>query len=54
MLAFRYDTVDEITGVSGIFQSFHQPSTSIPAEVTKLTGITDAMVAGEVAGAAFL
>lgn len=46
MVKFRYSGSDEITGVSDIFQSFNEPSAPIPAEVTKLTGITDAMVAG--------
>jgi len=43
---FRYSDNNEITGVSDIFQSFNQPSTSIPADIVALTGITDAMVAG--------
>jgi len=43
---FRYDQNDTISGVSGIFQAFNQPSGPIPPEVTRLTGITDEMVAG--------
>jgi DNA polymerase-3 subunit epsilon len=43
---FRYAEGDVVTGVSAVFQSFNQPSGAIPPEVTRLTGITDAMVAG--------
>ena len=43
---FRYDQNDTISGVSSIFQAFNQPSGPIPPEVTRLTGITDEMVAG--------
>jgi len=43
---FSYSNIDEIIGVSEIFQSFNEPSAPIPAEITDLTGITDAMVAG--------
>ena len=43
---FRYSETDEITGVSGVFQSYNEPSIPIPASVTELTGITNEMVAG--------
>ena len=46
MVKFRYSEMDEVTGVSGIFQSFNEPSISIPTLVTDLTGITFEMVAG--------
>lgn len=46
MIKFRYSATDEITGVSGVFQSYNEPSIPIPALVTDLTGITNEMVAG--------
>lgn len=46
MVKFGYSGADEITHVLDVFQAFHQPSVRIPAEVTAITGITDAMVAG--------
>jgi DNA polymerase-3 subunit epsilon len=46
MIKFRYSETDEITGVSGVFQSYNEPSIPIPALVTDLTGITNEMVAG--------
>jgi DNA polymerase-3 subunit epsilon len=46
MVKFRYSETDEITGISGVFQSYNEPSVPIPALVTELTGITNDMVAG--------
>jgi DNA polymerase-3 subunit epsilon len=46
MVKFRYSETDEITGISGVFQSYNEPSIPIPALVTDLTGITSDMVAG--------
>jgi DNA polymerase-3 subunit epsilon len=46
MLKFRYSGRDEITGVSGTFQSFNKPATTIPPDVVELTGINDEMVKG--------
>ena len=54
MVKFRYADSDEITGVADTFQSFNEPSVPIPAEITELTGITDAMVAGHKIDAAAL
>jgi len=47
MVEFRYSHDGAVTGVSDIFKSFNQPSIPVPAEITKLTGITDAMVVGQ-------
>jgi DNA polymerase III subunit epsilon len=47
MVKFRYSNYDRVLGVSGIFQSFNQPSMPIPADIVELTGITDEMVVGQ-------
>jgi DNA polymerase-3 subunit epsilon len=52
MVKFRYGENGEITGVTDVFQAFNEPSIRIPPEITKLTGISDAMVAGHAIDAA--
>lgn len=47
MVPFFYSMNDEIVGVGEAFSALRQPTSPIPAEVTKLTGIDDAMVAGK-------
>ncbi|MDA9519760.1 DNA polymerase III subunit epsilon [Bradyrhizobium sp. CCBAU 11434] len=46
MVKFDYAHDGRIVGVRDVFSAFNEPSVPIPAEVTKITGITDEMVAG--------
>lgn len=46
-VAFTYDDAGMIGDVVGVFSALRQPSGLIPAEITRLTGITDEMVAGQ-------
>lgn len=46
MTRFHYSPDGRIHGIGESFQGFRQPSRSIPPEITAITGITDAMVAG--------
>lgn len=46
-IAFTFDERGIIGDVVGIYGGLREPSISIPAEITKLTGITDEMVAGQ-------
>lgn len=48
VIAFTFDRNGAIGDITGIYGGLLQPTVSIPAEITKLTGITDAMVAGQV------
>lgn len=47
MLPFFYSDDDEIIGIGTPFNELRQPTSPIPAEVTKLTGIDQDMVAGK-------
>lgn len=46
MAKFAYSAEDTIAGVLADFHGFQQPSRPIPMEVSRLTGITDEIVAG--------
>lgn len=46
MVPFAYSRAGRLLASGEPFQAFRQPSIPIPAEVTALTGIDDAMVAG--------
>lgn len=47
MIAFTYGVDGRIFEIGESFQCFQEPSAPIPEEIKKLTGITDAMVAGQ-------
>ncbi|WP_303832194.1 exonuclease domain-containing protein [Asticcacaulis taihuensis] len=46
-VSFTFNEAGEFGDVIGIYGGLQQPSVSIPAAITKLTGITDDMVAGQ-------
>lgn len=48
VIAFTFDERGAIGDVTGVYGGLQQPSVAIPAEITKLTGITDDMVAGQI------
>jgi DNA polymerase-3 subunit epsilon len=47
-VAFTYEDGGNIGDVVGVYSGLRQPSSPIPQEITRLTGITDAMVAGQI------
>ncbi|TZG32393.1 3'-5' exonuclease [Agrobacterium sp. B1(2019)] len=48
VVAFTFNDAGEIGDVTGIYGGLQQPTVPIPAEITRLTGITDDMVVGQV------
>ncbi len=47
LISFTFNEDGEIGDVTGIYGGLQQPSIPIPADVTRLTGIADAMVLGQ-------
>ena len=48
VIAFTFDAQGAIGDVTGTYAGLQQPRVPVPAEITKLTGITNEMVAGQV------
>ena len=46
VIAFTFNDAGEIGDVTGVYGGLQQPTVPIPAEISRLTGITDDMVAG--------
>ena len=47
MVAFVYDAEGRVLGITGEFSALQEPSEKVPPEITRLTGITDAMLDGQ-------
>jgi len=48
VIAFTFNDAGEIGDITGVYGGLQQPTVPIPVEITRLTGITDDMVAGQV------
>ncbi|WP_422646344.1 3'-5' exonuclease [Agrobacterium tumefaciens] len=48
VIAFTFNDDGEFGDVTGVYGGLQQPTITIPADITRLTGITDEMVAGHV------
>ncbi len=47
LIAFSFDATGRIGDITGTYGGLRQPASPIPAEITRLTGITDEMVGGQ-------
>lgn len=47
IVAFSFGATGNIGDITGVYGGLQQPNVAIPADITRLTGITDAMVAGQ-------
>ncbi|WDZ81432.1 3'-5' exonuclease (plasmid) [Ensifer adhaerens] len=47
LIAITFDESGTLGDVTGVYGGLRQPANPIPADITRLTGITDAMVAGK-------
>lgn len=47
VIAFTFDAKGNIGDVTGVYGGLQKPSVLIPSDITRLTGITDDMVAGQ-------
>lgn len=47
MVRFRYDAQGQILSIDEAFTGLQEPTKPLPAQITQITGITDAMVAGQ-------